>query len=379
MSKILCVFPNDPLRAYFEKGEIKERYYNSNNFFDEVHIISFTDNDIDENKVQTLAGTANFKIHSVGKINFFNKNSKKQHVLKILQKIKPHIIRSYNALLEGWVAAYCSEKLDIPFFVSLHVQYDKKRELIKSQNYKKYLALKYYRKKIEPYTLKQADKITIVYKIIEPYVKDLSGKTPELLYNRIDLKRFQNAKKIQIFDKPLILSVGRLTPRKNHECVIKAIKNLDVYLQIIGDGESYDFLIKLTKNLNIENKVIFKKSVPNDEIQNHYKSADLFVLVYNSEVEGLPIPVLEAMATGLPIIISNPVKNLSDGLENSVEFSKIDPETLCTKIKKLLNDKEYSKKLANAALKKSFEFDGKKTEQRESEIYEELLSAKRLA
>ena len=251
--------------------------------------------------------------------------------------------------------------------------------MIKSQNFKKYLALKYYKKSIEPYTLKQADKITIVYKIIEPYVKEISGKTPELLYNRIDLKRFQNAKKIQTFDKPLILSVGRLTPRKNHECIIKAIKNLDVYLQIIGDGESYDSLVQLSKDLNIKNKIIFKKSVPNDEIQNYYKSADLFVLVYNSEVEGLPIPVLEAMATGLPIIISVPVKNLSDGLENSVEFSKIDPETLCTKIKKLLNDKEYSKKLANAALKKSFEFDGKNTEQRESEIYEELLSSKRLA
>ena len=375
----LCVFPNDPIVSYFKKGEIKNRYYNPCNVFEKLDIISFTDKDIEESKVKKLAGNAELKIHCVGKINLINKSKKKKEVLQLLKQINPDIVRSYNALLEGWVAAYCSEKLNIPFFVSLHVQYDKKRELIKSQNFKKYFALKYYKKSIEPYTLKQADKITIVYKIIEPYVKEISGKTPEVLYNRIDLKRFQNAKKIQTFDKPLILSVGRLTPRKNHECIIKAIKNLDVYLQIIGDGESYDSLVQLSKDLNIKNKIIFKKSVPNDEIQNYYKSADLFVLVYNSEVEGLPIPVLEAMATGLPIIISAPVKNLSDGLENSVEFSKIDPETLCTKIKKLLNDKEYSKKLANAALKKSFEFDGKNTEQRESEIYEELLSSKRLA
>ena len=375
----LCVFPNDPILSYYNKGEIKDRYFNPLNFFDKIHIISFIDKDIEESKVKKLAGYAELKIHCVGKINLINKSKKKKEVLQLIKQINPDVVRSYNALLEGWVAAYCSENLNIPFFVSLHVQYDKKRELIKSQNFKKYLALRYYRKSIEPYTLKQADKITIVYKIIEPYVKEISGKTPELLYNRIDLKRFQNAKKIQTFDKPLILSVGRLTPRKNHDCVIKAIKNLEVYLQIIGDGESYDFLVKLTKNLNIENKVIFKKSVPNDEIQNYYKSADLFVLVYNPEVEGLPIPVLEAMATGLPIIISNPVKNLSDGLENSVEFSKINPETLYTKIKKLLEDKNYSKKLADNAMTKSLEFDGENTEKRESEIYQELLSSKRLA
>ena len=375
----LCVFPNDPLIAYYNKGEIKERYYNPCNFFDELHVISFIDKDIEESKVQVLAGNAKLKIHSVGNISMFNKTNKKKQVLKLVEKIKPDIIRSYNALLEGWVGAYCSEKLKIPFFVSLHVQYDTKRELLKSQNYKKYLALKYYRKAIEPYTLKKADKITIVYKIIEPYVKEISGKTPELLYNRIDLKRFQNAAKNESYDKPLILSVGRLTPRKNHDCIIKAIKNLDVYLQIIGDGESYDNLKQIIKNLNIENKVFFKKSVPNDQIQNFYKSADLFVLVYDSAVEGLPIPVLEAMATGIPIIISKPVANLSDGLENSVVFCDINPESLEYEIKKILVDKEYSKKLGDLALKKSLEFDGEKTEQRESEIYQELLSSKRLA
>jgi len=53
----LCIFPNDPIIAYYEKGEIKERYFNPNNFFDEIYIISFIENDIEESKVQSLAGT----------------------------------------------------------------------------------------------------------------------------------------------------------------------------------------------------------------------------------------------------------------------------------------------------------------------------------
>ena len=369
----LCVFPNDPISAYYKKGEIKERYYNPKNYFEELHIISFSDNDIDVSLVDKIGGNAKIQIHSVGKINFINKDFKKNKVLKILKKIKPDVIRSYNALLEGWVAAYCSKKLNVPFFVSLHVQYDSKRNFEKKRNYKKYLALKVYRKNIEPYSLKNANKITIVYKVIEPYVLDIVNRKPEILYNRIDLTKFRNAEKKYLYDKPTIITVGRLTKRKNHDCLIKSIKNLDVYLQIIGDGEEEGNLKKLVKELKIEHKVKFIKSIQNDEIQNYYKSANIFVSVYDSKIEGLPMPVLEAMATGLPIIISEPEENLSDGLEDSVLFSKINPESLSKKIKQILENSDLLKKLSIKSIEKSYEFDGEKTEQREAEIYQELM------
>lgn len=66
MGKKLCVFPNDPIIEYYKKGEIKSRYYNPDNFFEKVHFISFIENDIEEFKVQTLVGSAQLKIHSVG-------------------------------------------------------------------------------------------------------------------------------------------------------------------------------------------------------------------------------------------------------------------------------------------------------------------------
>ena len=52
----ICIFPNDPIISYYEKGEIKERYYNPENFFDEVHIISFIDDDVKEEKITTIVG-----------------------------------------------------------------------------------------------------------------------------------------------------------------------------------------------------------------------------------------------------------------------------------------------------------------------------------
>ena len=369
----LCVFPNDPILSYYEKGEIKDRYFNPNNIFDEIDIISFTTNEVKESKVQAIAGNAKLKIHCLGKVNFLKKSTKKNEVLKLVKKIKPDVIRAYNPLIAGWMAAYCSKKLNIPLFVSLHVQYDGLRKLIKTKNYKKYLALKYSRKKIEPYVLSNANKITAVYKIIDPYVVELSGKHPEIIYNRVDLKRFKVGKKIKNFDKPLIISVCRLTPQKNPDILIEAIKDLDVYLEIIGDGELKESLIKLVKKLGIEKKVIFTPSVPNIQIQDYYKSANLFALPYDPQIEGLPIPVLEAMASGLPVVIPHPLQGLSDGLEDSVAFTGLDPKSFSFKIKKILEDKNYAQSLSTKAIEKSMEFDGIKMESREAKIYEELV------
>ena len=69
----LCIFPNDPLQAYYEKGEIKDRYYNPDNFFDEVHFITLIEKDIDPTKIQAIVGSAKIIIHSVGKINIKNR------------------------------------------------------------------------------------------------------------------------------------------------------------------------------------------------------------------------------------------------------------------------------------------------------------------
>jgi len=374
----LCVFPNDPLVSYYNKGEIKERYFNPQNIFDEIELISFIEKDIDEDKVKSIVGNAKFKIHSVGKVSFSNKGVKKKKILKLVKSINPDIIRAYNPLLQGWIAAFCSQKLKIPFFVSIHVQYDGLRKIVKNKNFKKYLALKYSRKFIEPYTLSQAEKITAVYKIIDPYVFDICKKHPEILYNRIDLKRFQNGKKILKYEKPLIISVGRLTAQKNHEIIIKSVKDLDVYLLIIGTGELKDSLKNLVDELNISEKVIFKDSVPNEQIQNYYKSANVFALAYDPNVEGLPIPVLEALASNLPVVIPHPISEYSDGLEGAGAFCDLNYKSFESHIRKIIEDEEYTEKLRKIGIKKVQQFDEERTENREAEIYKELLRSKKI-
>lgn len=342
-------------------------------FFDEVHIISFTDKDIEESKVKTLVGSALLKIHNVGKINLKNRSKHKERIVNLVKSINPDVIRAYNPLVEGWFAAICSKELKIPFFLSLHTQYDRNRSIAKKSNFRKYLALKYTEGFIEPFVLKTANRITIVYRIIEPYVLKHGGGKPRLLYNKIDYQRFENAKPIESLPKPLVISVGNLIKEKNHQCLIHTMKNVDARCLIIGNGEQFNELQDLIKKEHLENKIIIKKSVPHKEIQNYYKSADVFALAYDPELEGLPIPVIEAMATGLPVIIPHPNKEYSDGLEDVAIFSKREPTSFAKNIIKLLDDKKLRSEISIKSQNKAKNFDSKKIEECEAQIYSDLV------
>lgn len=372
----LCVFPNDPIKAYFEKGEIKQRYYNPQNFFDEIHIISFTDSDIDEEKVRAIAGTAILKIHSVGKIKINERQKHVKRLVELVRNIQPDVIRAYNPHLEGWFAAKCSEYLQLPFIVSLHTQYDQNRKIAMKTNLKKFFALKYMERYIEPFVLKRADKILIVFKIIEPYVKKYTNKKPEILYNKINCMQFETAQPIESLKTPLIISVGNLIKEKNHKCLIRAMKNVNAYCLIIGKGKEYENLIELIKKEKLEDKITIKNSVPHSEIQNYYKSAKVFALAYDPSLEGLPIPVIEAMATGIPVVIPSPIKEFSDGLEGIAVFAERTSESFAERITELLNDEKLYHEVSSRCKHKARDFDQEKNENRERLIYEELIKQK---
>ena len=372
----LCVFPNDPIQAYYDKGEIKERYYNPQNIFSEIHFITLIDQDIEVSKIQVIGGKAKIVIHSVGKINIKNRNKRLEDVIAIVKKIQPDVVRAYNPFIEGWLAAKCAKELKIPFLLSLHTQYDSNRRILKKTNFKKYLVLKYTEKFIEPYVLKSADKITAIYKIIEPYVLKHCHNKPEILHNKVDYEKFANATALESLQKPLILSVGALISVKNHECVIQSMKNINANLMIIGNGLLYNELEELIKKNNLDNKIIIKKSVPHNQIQNYYKSADIFALAYNPEIEGIPMPVMEAMATGLAIVIPPSKENFSEKLEGNVVFAESNPNSFARSINELLGDESLHKKFADRAKIKALEFDIEKIEKREAEIYTELVSIK---
>lgn len=129
-------------------------------------------------------------------------------------------------------------------------------------------------------------------------------------------------------DKPYILTVSTISPRKNIDGIIRAfneIKNdITENLVIAGaNGWMYESVLNLVEQLNLKNRVIFTGKINDDELKFLYKNANLFL--YLSFYEGFGLPPLEAMSYSIPCIVSNR-SSIPEVVGNSVE--KVNPSDI---------------------------------------------------
>jgi len=371
----LCVFPNDPLKAYFEKGEIKERYFNPKNLFDEIHVISLFNDEVDEEKIKMVAGIADFKIHTVGKVTLLNKNRKKKKIIELVKKINPDVIRSFNPLLQGWMAAQIKQELKLPLMISLHGDYDRdlRYQAKKNRNYKGFLKLQLSKRTLEKFSLSNADEVIIIYEFIRDYAKKMGAKNINLIYNRVDLSKFSPQTKPEFNEtKPVIICIGRLIKEKNQECLIRAIKDLNVKLLLIGNGVEYDNLKQLVSSLNLEKKVRFETSISHDKIHSYYAASDIFALPI--KYGGFAIPALEAAASGIPVIL--PKQEFDPNPDLIKDFALLvnnNPESFKDAIQRVLSDETLRNDLIQKGLAITKEISAEVMEEKEKELYLKLL------
>ena len=198
----------------------------------------------------------------------------------------------------------------------------------------------------------------------------------------IDLKKFnagyvnkeQKRKEIGVSaDDFVLLSVGELIPRKNHEVVIRALsvlKQLDklnhIEYVICGRGAYEADLRKLAEGLDVADHVHFLGY--RNDISEICNCADLFVFM--SHQEGLPVALMEAMACGLPAVCSN-IRGNTDLIEDGVTglLANNTPEEVAQSISKMKNDTALRNRVASAALQKIKQFDLSSVEDEMSKIY----------
>ncbi len=102
-------------------------------------------------------------------------------------------------------------------------------------------------------------------------------------------------------NKTVLLSVGELNTNKNHETVIRAIKDIDnVHYLIAGEGDLHQYLDGIISELNLTDRVNLLGF--RNDILELCAMADIFV--FPSIREGLPVSVMEAMASGLPCVVT---------------------------------------------------------------------------
>lgn len=169
-------------------------------------------------------------------------------------------------------------------------------------------------------------------------------------------------------DAFVVLSVGELSKRKNHEVVIKALsklKNKNIVYLICGQGNFEEYLKNLAEEQGVTVKFLgFRRDIP--EISS---VADLFV--FPSLQEGLPVGLMEAMAVGLPVVCSK-IRGNIDLIEEGIGGYLAEPNDVdgfVNAINKLTDNAELREKIGKHNQKVVKEFDIENVNKIMCEIY----------
>ena len=164
-----------------------------------------------------------------------------------------------------------------------------------------------------------------------------------------------------IIETQVILTVGKLTPQKNHERTIKAFskiidEKINALLLIVGHGKLERKLQETARDLGIADYIIFLGKIPQSDLKCAYALSDLFLLP--SLFEGRSRAVMEALFYGLPVIVSN-IDSNREIVENNYNGILVDPgdeNDIAEAILQLLKNEHMLIRLSKSA-KKSFRED----------------------
>jgi glycosyltransferase involved in cell wall biosynthesis len=171
-----------------------------------------------------------------------------------------------------------------------------------------------------------------------------------IIPNGIDLQSYQTPNRDWSF--PHLLSVGRIVHQKGLDLAMRALgglKEFDWEWQIAGDGPQQATLQSLAKELGIGDRVIFLGWQSREQLTECYRRANMFL--FPSRHEGMPNAMLEAMASGLPVIASCIAGNEELVMDDKTGLlvPSEDIERLQTALKKLLSDPALREHMGEAA------------------------------
>lgn len=221
-------------------------------------------------------------------------------------------------------------------------------------------------------------KIFSISHVVHNDVLDHTGLNSFVVLNGIDIKAIKiNDNRNN--DKLRIVQVSRLLhEKKGQHILIQAIANLvnrgyhNLSLDLIGDGESMDFLIKMTDKLNVASYVNFLGAKDQSFIFEHLCDYDLYV--QPSIYEGFGLTVAESMAAKVPVLVSEnqgPLEIIDNG-KYGYYFKNQDVEDCASKIEMFLKHKNDPSMINSAYQRVTSLYNVKNTARKYLELYETL-------
>jgi glycosyltransferase involved in cell wall biosynthesis len=209
-----------------------------------------------------------------------------------------------------------------------------------------------------------AQKIKVVYQGCSPAFRQVQN----VAVKEAIRKRYQLPQKF-------ILNVGTIESRKNLLLVVKALKLIppDVALVVVGRETAYAELVKkeVVKEA-LQKRVFFLNNVPFEDLPALYQMANIFV--YPSRYEGFGIPVLEALASGTPVVAAKGSCLEEAGGPESFYINPDDEVELAKKVNSILQNGQLQSKMKSRGLEYAVGFREETIAQNLMNVYQQALN-----
>ena len=206
----------------------------------------------------------------------------------------------------------------------------------------------------EKCAVKFADEIIVLSKGVQDYFREAYGRKTAFIPNGVNKPEIYEPEQIKEkygLDKDgYILYLGRLVPEKGEHYLIEAFKNVDTDKKLViagGASDTDDYMKKLKKLATGDERIIFTGFVQGRLLEELYSNAYVYVLP--SDLEGMPLSLLEAMSYGNCCLVSDIAECAEVVEDKAVTFKKSDVADLNEKLQKLCDDEQLVQKYKSEA------------------------------
>jgi phosphatidylinositol alpha-1,6-mannosyltransferase len=279
------------------------------------------------------------------------------HAVRWARRRRVHAVHAGQIMAGGTAALACRRLLGLPYTLVAHGA-----DMLEFARHP--LA-----GKLTSAILRHADRIVANSRFTASEVVRLGAEPGRVrvLHPVVDERRFRAEGKAAgvrsqycLGGRTVLLTVGRIVPRKGHDTVIEALPAVlrqvpDAHYLVVGDGPARESLEQAVARLGVAGRVTFAGHVPDGDLPGYYAAADLFVMVSRErpemgDVEGFGIVYLEASAAGRAVVAAR-TGGVADAVEDGVSGLLIDPEDadgLEEVLVRLLRDGALRDRLARA-------------------------------
>ena len=274
--------------------------------------------------------------------------------LNIIKKFKPDIIHIHNEFGIGLSGAFIAKILKIPYVYTLHTVYDDyihyiaKKPLAPLVKDASHLYLKQLGKRATAIT-GPSQKVDTFFKScgIDKNITIISNSAEIEIFkpSMIDFEKSNEFRvKNNIADDDFVgCFCGRLGKEKGIDTLLKfwgmkITSNMKLKLVIFGGGPEQEFLENLANNLGISDMVIFTGKIPHEELPHYYYACNFYITASLTEMHS--ISMIEAMASGLPVLYIRDKSNESQITEGINGYIFSDAQEMFEKISVMKNMKK---------------------------------------